>query len=116
MGQLSRQGSAMLSNFLAMVMPGTDNLTDSEFVGTWRVEDSAGEPFDITLLASGTAEAERAGEGMNGTWAEEDASAVITWDTGWTTKITRAGDAYIKTAYKKDATTPANSSEAKKID
>lgn len=116
MGSLSKQGSAMLSNFIAMVVPGADNLVDSEFVGTWSVEDTAGKSFEIVLLASGTAEAERADEGMNGFWAEEDNSAVITWDTGWVTKITRTGDAYIKTAYEENATTPTNTSEATKIE
>ncbi|HRN85349.1 MAG TPA: hypothetical protein PK857_11055 [Hyphomicrobium sp.] len=116
MGNLSRQGSAMLSNFLAMVVPAGDNLAESEFTGTWRVEDSNGQEFDIALLPSGTAEATRAGEGMSGTWAEEDRSAVITWDTGWTTKITRTGDAYVKTAYDETATTPTNTSVAERID
>lgn len=116
MGNLSRQGSAMLSNFLAMVVPAGENLAESEFLGTWRVEDTHGQPFDITLSASGTAEAIRADEGMSGTWTEEDNSAVITWDTGWTTKITRTGDAYIKTAYAETATTPTNTSEAVKVD
>lgn len=116
MASLSKQGSAMLSNFLAMVVPAGENLAESEFTGTWRVEDTAGQPFDITLQASGTAEATRAGEGMSGTWTEEDLSAVITWDTGWTTKITRTGDAYIKTAYAETATTPTNTSVAEKID
>ena len=116
MGNLSRQGSAMLSNFLAMVVPAGENLAESEFVGTWRVEDTHGEPFAITLLPTGTAEATRAGEGMSGTWTEEDRSAVIAWDTGWTTKITRTGDAYVKTAYDETATTPTNTSVAERID
>lgn len=116
MGNLSRQGSAMLSNFLAMVVPAGDNPVESEFTGTWRVEDSNGQEFDISLLPSGTAEATRAGEGMSGTWAEEDRSAVITWDTGWTTKITRTGDAYVKTAYDEMATTPTNTSVAERVD
>ena len=116
MGNLSRQGSAMLSNFLAMVVPAGESLADSEFVGTWQVTDSHGKPFNIALLPSGTAEATLGGEGMSGTWAEEDLSAVITWDTGWTTKITRTGDAYIKTAYDETATTPTNTSVAEKID
>ena len=115
MTSLSKQGSAMLSNFLAMLMPGGESLADSEFAGTWHVKDTAGNPFYITLLTSGTAEAERAGEGMSGTWTEEDNSAVISWETGWTTKITRAGDAYIKTAYDETATTPTNTSEAEKV-
>lgn len=115
MGNLSKQGSAILSNFLAMVVPTGESLVDSEFAGTWQVKDTSGRPFYMTLLTSGTAEAERAGEGMNGTWTEEGDSAVIAWDTGWVTKVTRMGDAYIKTAYEEHATTPTNTSEAVKI-
>lgn len=115
MGNLSKQGSTMLSNFLAMVVPAGESLADSEFAGTWQVKDTAGQPFYVTLLTSGTAEAERAGEGMNGVWAEDGDTAVIEWETGWVTKITRMGDAYIKTAYEEHATVPTNTSEAIKI-
>jgi hypothetical protein len=54
---------------------------------------------------------------MTGTWKEEGNSAVITWNTGWTTKITKAGDRYIKAAYGKGQSltaTPTNTSEAEK--
>ncbi len=33
---------------------------------------------------------------MNGTWKEDGNAAVITWDTGWTTKITKEGNQYKK--------------------
>ena len=80
------------------------------FVGTsfrsWR----------ITLSSGGVAKATR-GEGMTGTWKEEGNAAVITWKTGWTTKITNEGGKYKKTAYRKgqalDAP-PANSSDAER--
>jgi hypothetical protein len=54
---------------------------------------------------------------MNGTWKEDGNAAVITWDTGWTTKITKEGNQYKKTAYSKGQTPdvpPANSSAAEK--
>jgi hypothetical protein len=54
---------------------------------------------------------------MTGTWKEEGNSAVITWNTGWTTKITKEGDRYVKTAYGKGQSltaTPRNTSEAEK--
>jgi hypothetical protein len=86
-----------------------------EFAGTWRVEDSNGEPFEITLQALGAAEADRAGEGMSGTWDTDGASAVIVWDSGWTTKITRTGDSYTKTAYDTTAAAPTNTSPAEKV-
>jgi hypothetical protein len=54
---------------------------------------------------------------MTGTWKEEGNAAVITWKTGWTTKITNEGGQYRKTAYRKgqalDAP-PDNSSDAER--
>lgn len=115
MGSLSKQGSAMLSSFLSLVGAGEENLVRSEFTGTWAVKDTEGNPFEITLFASGIAEADRACEGMTGTWTEEGPSAVITWDTGWTTKITKTGSQYIKTAYDQTAAAPTNTSVAEKV-
>ena len=91
-------------------------LAASAFEGVWKVKDTAGHPFEITLSSDGAAKATR-GEGMTGTWKEEGNSAVITWNTGWTTKITKEGDRYIKTAYGKGQSltaTPTNPSEAEK--
>ena len=51
------------------------------------------------------------------TWKEEGDSAVITWNTGWTTKITREGNRYVKEAYRKGQSltaAPANTSDAEK--
>jgi hypothetical protein len=116
MGNLSKQGSAMLSNFLSLVTADEQSLTTSEeFIGTWEVSDSDGNLFEITLFSSGTAEADRVGEGMSGTWTTEGPSAVITWDTGWTTKITRTGEDYTKTAYDPTSAAPTNTSRAKKV-
>ena len=91
-------------------------LAASAFEGVWKVKDTAGHPFEITLSSGGAAKATR-GEGMTGTWKEEGNSAVITWNTGWTTKITKEGNRYIKTAYGKGQSliaTPANTSDAEK--
>jgi hypothetical protein len=91
-------------------------LAESAFEGVWRVKDTAGHPFEITLSSGGAAKATR-GEGMSGTWKEEGKSAVITWNTGWTTKITKEGNRFVKTAYGKDhslTATPTNTSDAKK--
>ncbi|WP_439542962.1 hypothetical protein [Hyphomicrobium sp.] len=120
MASLSKQGSAMLSSFLNVVGGSDQNLSGSEFAGTWEVRDSKDTPFEITLFGSGTAEANRAGEGMTGTWSvdgpADGATAVITWDTGWTTKITHMADGYVKTAYDQTAATPTNTSTAQKVD
>jgi hypothetical protein len=91
-------------------------LGQTAFEGVWKVKDTAGHPFEITLSGGGAAKATR-GEGMTGTWKEEGDSAVITWNTGWTTKITKAGNQYTKTAYRKGqsmTSAPANTSDAEK--
>jgi hypothetical protein len=70
----------------------------------------------VTLSGGGAANATR-GEGMTGTWKEEGDSAVITWNTDWTTKITKAGNRYTKTACRKGqsvTSAPANTSDAEK--
>jgi hypothetical protein len=51
---------------------------------------------------------------MTGTWKEEGNSAVITWNTGWTTKIAKEGNRYIKAAYGKGQSLTANTSDAEK--
>jgi hypothetical protein len=83
----------------------------------WKVKDTAGQPFEITLSGGGAAKASR-GEGMVGTWKEEGNTAVVTWNTGWTTKIAKEGDQYKKTAYGKDQPLdgpPTNSADAQKV-
>ena len=55
---------------------------------------------------------------MVGTWKEEGNTAVITWNTGWSTKIAKEGDQYKKTAYGKGQPLdgpPANSTDAQKV-
>ncbi len=98
-------------------MTSFSTLAASVFEGVWQVKDTAGKPFEITLSSGGAAKATRA-EGMTGTWKEEDHAAVITWNTGWTTKITERGDLFHKTAYGKGQSPngkPTNSSEAQKV-
>jgi len=93
-------------------------LTASPFEGVWKVKDTAGHPFEITLSSDGAAKATR-GEAMTGTWKEEGDSAVITWNTGWTTKITKQGNKYVKAAYRKGQSltaAPANTSDAEKTE
>lgn len=85
----------------------------SEFEGTWAVKNTKGKPFEITLSADGNATATLA-ENMEGTWKEEGGVAVISWSTGWTTKIAKEGDHYVKSAFKKGESKPANTSDAVK--
>ncbi len=99
----------------AILMTGGAALAASQFEGTWKVQDTKGHPFQITLGQDGSAKGDRAGEGMKGTWKAEGESAVINWDTGWTTKITKDGSAYKKTAFEKGKT-EGHSSAAQKVE
>ena len=76
------------------------SLAASAFEGVWKVKDTDGRPFEITLSSGGVAKATR-GDGMTGTWKEEENAGVIRWTTGWTTKITKEGNQYKKTACRK---------------
>ena len=99
----------------AIVTPG---FAAGEFEGVWKVTDSAGKPFEITLSGDGTAKANRPGDPMNGKWIDEGSGAVITCDTGWTTKITKEGGKFTKTAFEKGDTPdgkPTNTSAAEKV-
>ena len=71
----------------------------SVFEGVWTVKDIDGKPFEINLSADGLAKA--SGEGMVGTWKDDGSAAVITWNTGCTTKIMKDGNQYKKAAYGK---------------
>ena len=88
-----------------------------EYEGMWMLNDTDGKPFDITLNADGTATGTHKDTMKQGTWKEQDGAAVIQWNTGWTTRIAKQGDKYVKTAFKPGASlsgTPTNTSEAKK--
>jgi hypothetical protein len=116
MPKMKKFNTAVLAA-VALALTGVASFAASQFEGKWKVTDTAGKAFEITLASDGTAKADR-GEGMTGTWKEEGGAAVITWDTGWTTKVSKDGDKYTKAAFKKGEATdgkPANSSAAEKV-
>ena len=100
MHTIGKATTAALAAVFAIGMTTFFSLAESDFEGVWKVKDTAGQPFEITLSSGGAAKASR-GEGMVGTWKEEGNTAVITWNTGWTTKIAKEGDQYKKSAYGK---------------
>jgi hypothetical protein len=113
---MRKAATAAVSAAYFLSVTGFAALSASPMEGVWEVKDTDGHPFEITLSTGGAAKASR-GEGMTGTWKEEGDSAVITWNTGWTTKITREGDRYVKEAYRKGQSltaAPANTSDAEK--
>jgi hypothetical protein len=87
----------------------------SGFVGKYETTDTDGKAFTIWLSDDGSAKGDRADEGLQGMWKEDGNSAVITWDTEWTTKITKEGDTYMKTA-EKDGKPVGSPVEAKKVE
>lgn len=107
---------ALASIVLAITLTACSDSDSGEFAGTWKVADTAGKPFQITLAADGTAKADRESEGMAGNWKKDGNSAVISWNTGWITKITKEGDKYTKVAYEKGTdAAPKNSTPAEKV-
>ena len=88
-----------------------------DFEGTWKTQDTKGQPFEITLSADGNAKGNRTDEGLTGTWKAEGDSASITWDSGWTTKIVKEGDHFKKLAFKKGQAgdNPDSSADARKM-
>ena len=93
--------AALISTF---AMIASASLAQSNgFEGTWKVKSTSGQPFEITLSADGTAKAPLRND-MTGTWK-----------TGWTTKISKEGEHYTKTAYRKGQSSPANTSPADKV-
>src|SRR5262245_61835680 len=117
MRMIGRTTAAAVAGVLALAMSAASGLAASEFEGKWKVADSSGKDYEITLAADGTAAGTQQ-EGQKGTWKEEGSSVVISWDTGWTTKISKEGGKYKKTAFKKGEPvtgTPTNSSPAEKV-
>jgi carbon monoxide dehydrogenase subunit G len=117
MRRVKNATSTILAAVFAIGVMAVACFAASEFEGAWKVTDTEGKPFEITLSGDGTATASR-GEGMVGTWKQEGNTAVITWKTGWTTKITKDGEHYKKTAFGKGQPLdgpPANSSDAEKV-
>ncbi len=114
---LARAVTAVLAGLFAITLA-TLASAASEFEGVWKVKGTKGKPFEITLTADGSAKATLPKEGMTGTWKEEGGAAVISWKTGWTTKISKQGDKYKKTAWRKGkplSGPPTNSSDAQKV-
>jgi hypothetical protein len=109
--------AAITAMLFAIAMTSFAAFAAGGWEGVWKVKDSAGQPFKITLSADGNAKASLHKE-MVGTWKEEGDAAVITWKTGWTTKIVKEGKHYKKMGYRQGQPLdgpPSNSSAAKKV-
>jgi len=97
---LARTAAALAAIAFAIALTAGAGFAASGFVGKWKTSDTEGKPFTIWLSDDGNAKGDRANEGLAGMWKEEGSAAVITWDSGWVTKITKDGDSYKKSAEK----------------
>lgn len=109
--------SALLS--VALFLGISSNVFAVGYEGSWMLYDTHGGGFEATLSPDGTASGTNGDSMKHGTWKEVDGAVVISWKTGWTTRIAKQGDKYVKTSFKPGTTitdTPTDTSEAKKKD
>ena len=115
---LSRTAAALVAAiFAGGLMVGAALAAAGDFEGTWKTQDTKGQAFEITLSADGKAKGNRADEGLTGTWKADGESALITWDSGWTTKIVKEGDKFKKLAFEKGQSdgSPTHTADAQKL-
>lgn len=120
MHKIAKVTTVVFVALFALAATACSGPTKSELAGKWKVTDTAGTPFEIALGDDGSAMANRSGEGMEGTWKEENGAAIISWKSGWITKIAKGveGDVYMKTAWDKGLSMddrPTNISRAEKV-
>jgi hypothetical protein len=113
-GLLARTTGAFAAIALAVVLSAAAFAAEG-FVGKYKTTDTDGKPFTIWLSDNGSAKGDRANEGLQGMWKEEGNAAVVTWDSGWVTKIAKDGDKYTKTAMK-DGKPVGSPADAEKVE
>jgi len=95
----------------------SSSVVAGEYEGSWILNDTHGSPFEVTLSKDGTASGTHGDAMKHGTWKETDGAVVIHWNTGWTTRIAKDGNKYVKMAFKPGASltdSPTDTSEAKR--
>jgi hypothetical protein len=111
---LARTTAAFAAIAFAIAL-GASAFAAEGFVGKYKTTDTDGKPFTIWLSDNGSAKGDRANEGLQGMWKEEGNAAVVTWDSGWVTKISKEGDKYTKTAMK-DGKPVGSPADAEKVE
>jgi len=107
--------AALAALAFAIVLTSAAGFAAEGFIGKYQTSDTDGKPFTIWLSDNGSAKGDRANEGLQGMWKEDGNAAVITWDSGWVTKITKDGDKYTKTA-EKDGKPVGSPADAEKVE
>lgn len=108
---------SVLLTVIAIFIGISSSVIAGEYEDSWLLNDSHGKPFEAILSNDGTASGTHGNAMKHGTWKVENGAVVIHWNTGWTTRIEKKGDKYVKTAFKPGASltdTPTDTSEAKK--
>jgi ABC-type oligopeptide transport system substrate-binding subunit len=96
----SKVAAIAAAAILAIALASCSGSSDSGWVGKYETEDTQGKPMEITLSDGGTATGTRESETLTGSWKDGGATIEITWGENWSTKLTKDGDKYTKTAYK----------------
>jgi len=113
---IGRAAKTAVAAVLALSIASFATHASDDFLGTWKVKDSRGRRFDIAILADGKATS-TLHLNQAGSWQEEGSAVVITWSTGWTSKIQKIGAHYTHTAYGPGQSlngSPNNTSDAEK--
>ena len=114
-GFFAKAAAAFAALAFAIVLTSAAGFAAEGFVGKYKTTDTEGKAFTIWLSDDGAAKGDRANEGLAGMWKEAGSAAVITWDSGWVTKITKGGDKYTKTA-EKDGKPVGEPSDVEKVE
>jgi hypothetical protein len=96
---LSRGAGLVVAATLAVALSIGTAQAATDFTGTWITTDTMGHPMQIDLYANGNARLVRAGERVTGKWAAGDKYALISWRSGWSTKIVKRIGKFKKFAY-----------------
>lgn len=115
--RVRKAAGTALAGVFAVVVAGLASQAAGDFQGTWQVKDSQGKPFEITLSADGKASGTQR-PNMSGSWQEQGSAAVVTWNTGWTTKIEKTDGRYTHSAWRQGQssnTQPTATSDAQKL-
>ena len=86
-----------------------------EYEGKWLLKDTDGTPFEAIFNHDGTASGTHGKSMKHGTWKEDASGITIKWGTGWTTRIKKENNQYVKLAFKPGANVndqPTNTSDA----
>jgi hypothetical protein len=102
---------------LAVALSAGASFAASDYVGKYKTEDTQGKPMQITLSEDGTATGQRGDESLAGKWKEnEKGAAVIRWEDGWVTKLSKKGEGYTKLGFEKGKRDEAKKAKAEKTE